>query len=261
MKHLSIWDTHIHLDQYPNQEIPKLIEKWQSQGIEGIIAVSMDLKTSYQLLEWKNKYSSFIHIALGYHPEQALPKEKVIIELTNLIKQEQNQLIGIGEIGLIHYRKKELGINDTTGYEELLEVFSDLGKSLNKPLILHAVHQEAEKALDILHRKKIKKAHFHWFKASLDIVKRVENAGFYISFTPEIIYRERDQVIASNFKLDQILLETDGPWPMSGPFEGKRPEPMWIKESIKKLSELKKIEEEIVYQTINKNINRLYFTE
>lgn len=254
-----IWDTHIHLTQYPKEKIPYYIERWQRNGIDGIIAVATDLKSSYQLLDWKSKYPDFLHIAIGYHPEQRIPSELDLEELLNLIHYEKNQIIGIGEVGLIYYRKKELNVSDTKPYEELLHQFSLIAKSLNKPIILHAVHEDTAEALRILKETGVTKAHFHWFKSDQTTIKQVEEQGYYISFTPEITFRERDQEIAKLFNLSQILLETDGPWPLEGKYSNLIPEPLWIKDSIGELSQIKEINEEAITKILYENTKRLYF--
>ncbi|MFV9509684.1 TatD family hydrolase [Tepidibacillus sp. LV47] len=259
MSRFPIWDSHIHLNQYPKEKIPYYLEKWHNAGVKGIIAVATDLRSSYELLEWKQKYPDFIHIAMGHHPEQKLPVKKDLIELLSLIQRESSKIVAIGEVGIIHYRQSELGMNDLNGYIELLKVFTETAKKQNIPIILHAVHDKAEIALRILLEANMKKAHFHWFKSSKETTKKVNDAGYTVSFTPELTFRKRDQIIAKDFPLTQILLETDGPWPLRGKFSEKIPEPFWILESIHILSKLKNRSEEDIAKVIHQNVLNLYF--
>ncbi|TCS84210.1 TatD family hydrolase [Tepidibacillus fermentans] len=258
MNRFPIWDSHIHLNQYPKEKIPYYLEKWENGGVEGIIAVATDLRSSYELLEWKQKYPDFIHIAMGHHPEQELPVEKDLLDLLALIQMESSKIVAIGEVGIIHYRQSELGVNDLNGYIELLKIFTETAKKLNVPIILHAVHDKTEIALQTLLEENMKKAHFHWFKSSKETTKKVIEAGYTVSFTPELTFRERDQMIAKQFPLTQILLETDGPWPLEGNFNGRIPEPIWIRESISTLAKLKKLTEEDIVYVLNQNISHLY---
>lgn len=257
---MKLWDAHIHLDMYSQEEIPFYIKKWQKAGVEGVISAATDLKSCYTLLNLQEKYPDFVHIALGYHPEQNLPKETELIEILNLIEQEKDNVIAIGEVGIIHYRQKELGIEDLQGHKELLGIFADAAKKLDKPLVLHAVHNKAFIVYNLLQNLNISKAHFHWYKGPEKITKLIEQAGYYISLTPELTYRSRDQLIANNFNLQQILLETDGPWPYVGPYEGKIPEPLWIKNSMKELANIKGLSIENISLILAENIKKLYFS-
>ncbi len=258
MNYYPIYDSHIHLDKYPQDKIPYLIEQWQNKGVGGIIAVSMDLKSSYQLLEWQNKYPHFVHVAIGYHPEQTIPTVKELNEITALIEIEKNKIVAIGEVGIIHYRLEELEVRNLSPYEELLYHFAKLANNLDKPIILHAVHDKAKIALEIVKSQHVEKAHFHWFKSDIHTIRRVESEGYFISLTPELTFRKRDQDIAKAFNMKQILLETDGPWPLEGNYRDKMPEPIWIRDSIETLAKLKNKTVDQMVKQINDNTKRLY---
>jgi len=255
----TIWDSHIHLDQYPKGKIPYYLEKWHNDGVKGLIAVATDLKSSYELLTWNQKYPNFVYPALGHHPEQKLPVLQDLVELLSLIQKESKNIVAIGEVGLIHYRQSELGVSELNGYMELLKTFAETAKRLNLPLILHAVHDKTAMVLPVLAEQQIKKVHFHWFKSSQDISKQLIEGGYTVSFTPEITFRDRDQRLAKRFPLEQILLETDGPWPLEGAYKNRVPEPIWIWESISVLARLKNVDENEVINFMNQNIQKLYF--
>ncbi|WP_339062901.1 TatD family hydrolase [Tepidibacillus marianensis] len=259
LNRFPIWDSHIHLDQYPKEKIPYYLEKWHNDGIKGLIAVATDLKSSYELLEWKQKYPEFVYPALGHHPEQELPDEQDLVELISLIQKESKNIVAIGEVGVLHYRQSELGVQDFNGYIELLTIFAKTAKRLNLPMILHAVHDKTAMVLPILVEQKIKKVHFHWFKSSKETTNQMIEGGYTVSFTPEITFRERDQRTALDFPLEQILLETDGPWPLEGIYENRIPEPFWIRESILVLARLKNQTEDEIVKVMNQNIIKLYF--
>jgi len=52
-------------------------------------------------------------------------------------------------------------------------------------------------------------------------LQNIFDSGYYVSLTPEVCYREWDQRLAKLALIEQLLIETDDPWPFSGPFEGK----------------------------------------
>ena len=64
--------------------------------------------------------------------------------------------------------------------------------------------------------------------------------GYFVSVTPEIAMEEPENVtLVRNYSINQIMVETDGPWPFEGPFSGKRTHPLMMKESLKKIAEIK----------------------
>jgi TatD DNase family protein len=232
-------DTHIHLDKYPRDDLDKLIEEWRLGGVEGVVAVSTNLASAYRTLELKESYPEFVNAAIGYHPEQALPRVQELNELRTLIKAERTRIVAIGEVGLPHYALEALGNPPLEGYEELLNIFCQLAIEQDLPLVLHAIHDKAELALNLLSRNKISKAHFHWLKAPDPIINKIVHAGYYISVTPEVCYRERDQRLVRHVPLQQLLLETDGPWQYSEAFSYRKTTPLLLHEIAAKVAEIK----------------------
>jgi TatD DNase family protein len=234
-------DTHIHLDKYPREHVDKLIREWKLGGVEGVVAVSTNIASAYHTLELKEIYPEFIYAAIGYHPEQTLPKGQELNEFRSLIKKERNRIVAIGEVGLPHYELHALGNPPLEGYLELLQNFSELAVEQELPLVLHAVHDKAELAFNLLSQNKVSKAHFHWLKAPIPIIEKIVQAGYYISVTPEVCYRERDQKLVEQVPIRQLLLETDGPWPYSEAFSTRKTTPLFLHEVAAKVAEIKKV--------------------
>ncbi|QOR68691.1 TatD family hydrolase [Cytobacillus suaedae] len=245
-------DSHIHLDKYEN--VDQKIECWQANGVTGVVAVSTDLKSSYQILDLKKRYPTFIFAAIGFHPEQPLPSEKDYLEWKRLVSSERQLLSAIGEVGLPYYTK----IISIKPYIEFLEEAMKLGRNEDLPLSLHAVHNQAECVYHMLIQNSVTKAHFHWLKANPSTLHSIIKSGYYVSVTPEVCYRERDQLLVKDVPLHQLLLETDGPWPFNGPFEKKETSPLFIRKMANFIASIKSVtEEDVISQTTN-NTKCLY---
>lgn len=232
-----MFDAHIHLNQY--KDIDRQIEQWQQAGIEGVAAVSTDLRSSYETLSLKQRYPDFIFAAIGFHPEQPLPSSRDITEWENLLRRERHLISAIGEVGLPYYTLHEQQHDSLEHYIAFLDEMMCISKRESLPIILHAVHSHTPIAYDLLTRHHILTAHFHWLKAAPSVVKQITDSGYYISVTPEACYRERDQDLIRHVPLKQLLTETDGPWPFSGPFQNKATSPIFIEDVIKKIAEVK----------------------
>ncbi|ARU60770.1 hypothetical protein CBW65_06455 [Tumebacillus avium] len=247
-------DSHLHLAQYEPDEI----ERWIAAGIEAVVAVATDLRSSYRTLELKERHPHFIHAAIGWHPEQACPAEQDLPELFTLIRTERPRLSAIGEVGLPHYTLAEQGEGALDRYVELLDRFAQAAVESDLPLVLHAVHDQARTALELLQRHRVTKAHFHWLKASAVDLAQIVKAGYYVSVTPEVCHRERDQQLAQAVPIKQLLIETDGPWPYDGPFSGQKTTPLLLPAVLKQVAALKGVSEAFYAEQHRANIGALY---
>ncbi|MEB3752589.1 TatD family hydrolase [Geobacillus sp. FSL W8-0032] len=247
-------DAHLHLDQYVR--VDEQIKRWQEAGITGVVAVSTDLRSSHRTLELKQRFPSFVYAAIGFHPERPMPNAADWNEWTSLIKQARPLLSAIGEVGLPYYSAEAAA--QLPRYCDLLAQIAAIAVDVSLPLVLHAVYDRAETALAIVQQAGVRHAHFHWLKASAKTVQRIVRCGYYISVTPEVCYRERDQALLSLIPLEQLLLETDGPWPFAGPFHGKPTTPLFLFDSVRTVAAHYGEGSERVKTVITANTKRLY---
>jgi len=177
--------------------------------------------------------------------------------LLKWIREHSDHMIAIGEVGLPYYRNQEQ-ILDYKPYIELLEKFIKLAYELNKPIVLHAVYEDADIVCCLLEKYNIKKAHFHWFKGNKHTIKRMIENGYYISITPDVLYENEIQELIKIYPLNQLMVETDGPWPFEGPFKGAYTHPSFIHESVRKIAEIKDVELGEVYKILYENTKGFY---
>ncbi|MDQ0245535.1 TatD DNase family protein [Bacillus fengqiuensis] len=249
-------DAHIHLDQY--DDIDRKIEQWQTAGVTGVVAVSTDLNSSYDTLALKQKHPDFIWAAIGFHPEQPLPPEQDIAEWHSLLHQERRLISAVGEVGLPYYTPHTSSMER---YIELLETLMITAKNEDLPIVLHAIHSGAPAAYELLVKNEIKKAHFHWLKAPASVVEQITTSGYYVSVTPEVCYRKRDEILVNQIPLDKLLIETDGPWPFSGPFEQMETSPLLLQEAARKVASLKELDLKETIEQLTMNTLSLYAGE
>ena len=82
-------------------------------------------------------------------------------------------------------------------------------------------------ALHALKAKGVERAVFHWHKSPLDVTRAILDAGYLVSVTPEVVYRERDRELVEAVPLESLLVESDGPWPYGGSSRAWRRAPGW----------------------------------
>jgi len=79
----------------------------------------------------------------------------------------------------------------------------------------------------------------HFFAGSLEDAKEFLALGFMISFTGVITFTHDYDEVIRNMPLDMIMSETDSPYVAPVPYRGKRNEPVYVKEIVKKIAEIK----------------------
>ena len=255
-------DAHIHFDKYTAEEQRDMLQSFPDQQVEGVIAVSMNITSAQDNLELARQNPRFIYPAFGFHPEQPLPSVQDQNLFFDWIEKHIGQAVAIGEVGLPYYNRQEAEqvghAFDQGGYIELLERFIQLAKRHNKPIVLHAVYEDAEIACDLLEQYQLRRAHFHWFKGSHKTVRRMANNGYFISFTPDIQYEEEIRELARQYPAEQVMAETDGPWPFEGPFQGRMTHPAMTRQVIQAWSELTGMGTERAARLFYQNTKRFY---
>lgn len=227
-------DAHIHLEQYGSPELESLLAQLPRKGVESLIAVSMNLDSCRRTQRLAEQHPRLVKPAYGYHPEQPLPTEAELAALLNWIEHGAGEFAAVGEIGLPYYSRAEaLGRGEAFAiqpYISLLDTLLGLAARLDKPVVLHAVYEDAVTACDLLDKHGMKRAHFHWFKGPEEAIARMIESGYYISFTPDILYEPEIRQLARRYPPELVMAETDGPWPFEGPFEGRPTHPSMVYE-------------------------------
>lgn len=250
-------DAHIHLDLYKKDDQKLILKELRGYNIEALISVSQNLISAQRNLVLA-KQNSKIKPAFGFHPEQALPKESEITDLLNFIKENQKRMVAVGEVGLPYYLRVEDPTVAIEPYQELLELFIRQASTLDKPIILHAVYEDAPLVCTMLERYSIKKAHFHWFKGDNQTIERMHQNGYFISITPDVLYENEIQQLVEKYPLRLMMVETDGPWEFNGPFKGKLTHPKMIHNIVQKIASIKRMDIKIVYETLIENTKWFY---
>ncbi|QGQ95504.1 TatD family deoxyribonuclease [Paenibacillus psychroresistens] len=255
-------DAHIHLDLYPVAERQLILDELTFFAVQSVIAVSMNLNSCMANLELQRLHPEQVLAAFGFHPEQDLPADEQLEQLFAWIILHQAKMVAVGEVGLPYYNRLEAEeqglVFDLKPYLALLERFIALAADLGKPIILHAVYEDADLVCDLLEKYKVSQAHFHWFKGSRETVERMIDKGYFISFTPDILYEQEIQQLAAIYPITQMMVETDGPWPFEGPFSGQTTHPRMLAENIHKLAEIKELDPEEAGEIIRQNTIAFY---
>ncbi|MGG3739106.1 TatD family hydrolase [Aeribacillus pallidus] len=251
-------DAHIHLDLYEVEKQKALLQTAPSEGIEALIAVSFHQDSAKRVLDLHQSFPSIVYPAFGWHPEQPFIHEAELQSFIDWVNQHSSQMVAIGEVGLPYYLRRKHPSIPLEPYVEVLTEWIKVAKTWDLPICLHAVYEDAPLVCDLLEAHSITKAHFHWFKGDPLTVERLKQNGYYMSVTPDIVYEEEIQQLVSIYPMNLLMVETDGPWPFEGPFQGKMTHPRMIRESVNIISQIKRIPLEDVYKQLYHNTKAFF---
>jgi TatD DNase family protein len=193
-------DTHCHVDQFLNP--PEIVEECEKRGLR-VVAVT-NLPSDFVIAADRLKGKRYVCAALGMHPLMAA---KAIRELS-AFRRIVPHVGYIGEIGL-DYSPAGLA---TKAVQE--RVFDEVLGSLtdrHRFITLHS--RRAEKAvLDRLESNRIRRAVFHWFTGTAAELKKVVEAGHFVSVNAAMLQSEKGVTLVRVVPLEAILVETDGPF-------------------------------------------------
>jgi len=241
-------DVHLHLDFFEEPERGKVIKRAKENNVKVIISNGTNLEKNKKVLELSKKYD-IVKPAFGLYPTEAESmSEKEINETLEFI--EKNNPIAIGEVGLDLNHGKNL-----EKQKQVLRQFIELAKKLDIPIIVHSWKAEKE-TVEFLKQNKAKKVILHCFCGNAELTKEAEELGYLFSIPTSIVKSKTFRKLAKRIQLKAILTETDAPF--LSPYEGKRNEPSYVKETIKKISEIKHITEEELEKIIFMNYQNLF---
>lgn len=250
-----IWDTHAHLDDQDYEEdFQDVLSRMESAGISQMTNVGYDFASSKRSLQLAQNYD-FIYAAIGIHPHNAEGiTNEVLDQLQDMAKQPK--VLAWGEIGLDYYRD----LSPRSLQKDIFVRQIELANQAGLPIIIH--NRDAHQ--DVL---EIVKAHppkfggvFHCYSGSWEMAKILLNIGFYLSFAGPVTFKNARHTVevAKNAPLDRILVETDSPYLSPEPRRGKRNEPAYVREVVKKLAEIRELSLEDMAQQTMHNAEKLF---
>ena len=244
-----------------------------------MINVGTQADTSRDAIELAHKYEEGVYAIIGLHPihtgasyhdKQELGEEggeftsRGEIFDKNIYREflKDEKVVAIGECGLDYYHLNEESISKQ---KEAFVAQIEIANEFDKPLMLHIRNNPKDKthdaymdSLELLKKYAKVRGDVHFFAGDWDIAKMFLDFGFTLSFTGVITFTHDYDEVIKNTPLDMIMSETDAPYVAPVPYRGKRNEPLYVREVVKKIAEIKNLTEEEVAKAIIENARRVF---
>ena len=248
-------DAHCHVDFKEFNKNREEVLKRAKKKLSAIINSGASLGGNRRTIKLIEENKGFLYGSLGFHPVNASKADQSIIEqaFREIIENIDNA-VALGETGLDFNQ-----INDIDKRKRQLKVFRsfiDLANEFELPLIIHARDAES-KSLEMINKySKDIYAIFHCYSGDIDTMNKIIEEGHYISYSTIICYSEYHKELVSKTPLEYILTETDSPY--LSPFKGKRNEPIFVEETVKKIAEIKSQSFNHINKITENNIRKIF---
>lgn len=179
------------------------------------------------------------------------------------------KVVAIGECGLDYYRCTPETI---AKQKEAFIAQIKLANEFGKPLMLHIRNNPEDKTLNAyMDALEILKEHLdgeslpagrrgdvHFFAGTLEDAKAFNDFGFTLSFTGVVTFTHDYDEVVRQTPLEMIMSETDSPYITPVPYRGKRNEPVYVTEVVKKIAEIKGLGVDQVAEQLMTNAKRVF---
>jgi TatD DNase family protein len=258
-------DSHAHLDgKQFDSDREQVIARAREVGVIAMVAIGNgdgppELDAGIRLAE----KHPFMYATIGIHPHEArLASDHSFAEMERLAKHPK--VIAWGEIGLDYFY-------DHSPRDTQQQVFvrqMELAAAAKLPIVIHCRPSDnSENAWDdclrLIDEQWAAKGIggvLHCFTGNWSQAKRALDMGFMISFAGNVTFPKAQQIrdAALEVPLDRMFIETDCPYLAPIPYRGKRNEPAYVKETARKIGELRGLSMEEVGERTARNFYKFF---
>ena len=254
-------DTHCHLDAPAYDDLGAVCRGSEQAGVEAIVAVGTGSVSNRRILALQHQQPAYVRAALGLHPERSDASWEEVEAVLEQLGSHRDRVVALGEVGLPHY-----ALLDGTMSAELARRHEAFLRALVKGA---AGHGPAGRSARAARRRRCGAGHRAALpsrrepcstgtRAVRDTTAAICDAGYFVSVTPEVCYRQRDRDLVRATPLRNLLLETDGPWPYGGEFAGQPTTPALVARVAAEVARLKAVPLEEVRDVLWDNARRLF---
>ena len=240
-----------------------------------LVNVGTQKDTSRRAVEMAHEFPNGVYATVGVHPIHTDKSHHDADELgatdeaVGFTSREEefdyeyykklamdDRVVAIGECGIDLYRIENQK-SKITKQRDVFEKHIELAREVKKPLMIHCRSGAPERAspqnvagreaygeLTEILNSNVKTLNnpsgiIHFFCGAKEEARKLLDLGFYFTFGGVVTFsRDYDEVV-KYIPMERILSETDAPYVTPVPYRGKRNEPTYVVEVVKKLAELK----------------------
>lgn len=264
----KFFDIHAHVnDSRYDEDRNNVLARMQERGVYAIM-VGTDYKSSQNVAMMASFIDKGVYASIGVHPNDKIEpfRKEFFLDLMS-----EGGVVAIGECGLDYSHLVDV-VNIEEEKKRQKDLFGeqiDFAVEKDLPLMIHC--RDSDKAIADAHRdvililsEKKKNAgsklrgNIHFFAQTIDIAREYFVLDFTISFTGVITFSDEYDEVIRKAPLDKIMSETDCPYVTPVPYRGKRNEPIFVEEVVKRIAEIRGEDFETVRSAVVKNAFQMF---
>lgn len=258
---MRFFDTHSHPQFHDYAEDREEVFSRMKDERVSTIVVGTHFSTSKEAVALARNNSG-VFACIGVHPNDS---EEMFNagEFKGLLDEK---VVAIGECGLDYFRSS--AEVDGARQKENFETQIRFAVEHDLPLMLHVrsskgsqdAHEEAQEILRSYQKENGERIRgtSHFFTGSLEIARGYWDMGFAVSFPGVITFaRDYDEVVRQAPE-SLMLSETDAPYATPVPFRGKRNEPAYVVEVVRRIAQIRGVDMEVAAEQLFDNACRIF---
>lgn len=273
---MALFDAHTH-PQFPayDHDRTDVMERSRAARVK-MIAVGTAMSTSQAAIQLAESYPDCVWAAVGVHPSHCTIEryhdvnELRVPENETLNAEQLRELathpkvVAIGECGLDAYRFKQRanGIEQIERQKKGFIAQMEIAHAVKKPLMIHCREAFGD-LINILTENRSmllpgRPGVIHFMSGSKDDAKQLADLGFSFTFGGVLTFTRDYDELVQMIPVDRLFSETDAPYVAPVPYRGRRNEPAYVTEVVRRLAELKGLSEEAMEIQIQENALRVF---
>lgn len=246
--------THIYLEEF-GTDCHDVVQRAIEAGVEKMMLPNVDLDTLAPLKGVWQQYPQICIAAMGLHPTS------VTKEYATQLKQIYDELKrgdyhAVGEVGIDLYWDKTYRTQQIEAFAEQLRWANEM----SLPVIIHNREALAD-TIATLKQQPVERFVMHSFGGTPDDVKRVrgEAGDAYFGINGVVTFKNAHlEATICEIGIDRLVVETDAPYLSPVPYRGKRNEPSYIVNTVKRVAEILAVSQEEVELKTYDNACKLF---
>lgn len=268
----EVFDSHCHLDvmvgvraasdadaiaraaQAAGEDVARVLVQAREVGVTRLVTIGYDLPSSEWAAEAAARHAD-VYAGVAIHPNgagEATPEALGRVEELARLPRVR----AVGETGLDYFREWAAHEDQHASFRAHIEIAKRVGKAL----VIHDrdAHDDVLRVLAEAGAPDV--VVFHSFSGDAAMAKQCANAGYFMSFSGPVTYKNarylREAVEVAPKEL--ILVETDAPYLPPTPHRGKPNAPYLIPLTLRCIAEVKSMPENDLCAAVNANGEQVF---
>ncbi len=229
------FDSHAHLAGPAfADDHDAVVERARTAGAVGVLCVGESLQAAERASVLSAAAPDFMWYSAGVHPHDAASFDGRR-DPAGIREFAARGAVAVGECGLDYHYDHAPRDTQRSAFAAQLEVAAELAL----PVIVHTREAEADTRDLVLEAARAGvRGVLHCYTGSAALAEDALAAGWYVSFSGIVTFKTwTDHALLRLVPEDRLLVESDAPYLAPVPQRGRRNEPAWVANTVRRLAE------------------------